>query len=240
MFIYLVSPLSTNQSFVVALNHWLLRTFVFRPNAAPHLLTHLLMSLPLLLFLFSKPHCVWLPTTLKVLCWTWVIIVKFPARNNAFLDKIFVNSLRKFNVYLRSPLRSSDHCILKLMPKIYGHLGHIALTKDRHVRFRRRNCDTSAIISLQHMLNSTDFDIFYNPDLSFYVKTLSSYINFILDICCPFETLYIRTDCFSSPKTERKSIQLRWQNAGEEIIHIDKERNQMLQWKVCTYLIGNL
>ena len=130
-------------------------------------------------------------------------IVNFPTRNNAFLDKIFVNSLKHFNVYLRAPLGSSDHCILKLMPKIYGHLGHIALTKDRHVRVRRRNCDTSAIISLQHMLNSTDFDIFYNPDLSLHVETLSSYLNFILDICCPFETLYIRTDCFSSPKLKQ-------------------------------------
>ena len=53
------------------------------------------------------------------------------------------------------------------------------------------------------MLNSTDFDIFYNPDLSLHVETLSSYLNFILDICCPFETLYIRTDCFSSPKLKR-------------------------------------
>ena len=41
-----------------------------------------------------------------------------------------------------------------------------------------------------------DFNIFYNPDLS-------SYLNFILDICCPFETLYIRTDCFSSPKLKQ-------------------------------------
>ena len=130
-------------------------------------------------------------------------IVNFPTRNNAFLDKIFANSLEHFNVYLRAPLGSSDHCILKLMPKIYGYLGYIALTKDRHVRVRRRNCDTSAIISLQHMLNSTDFDIFYNPDLSLHVETLSSYLNFILDICCPFETLYIRTDCFSSPKLKR-------------------------------------
>ena len=91
-----------------------------------------------------------------------------------FLDKTFVNSLEHFNVYLRAPLGSSDHCILKLMPKIYGHLGHISLTKDRYVKVGCRNCDTNAIISLQHMLNSTDFDIFYNPYLSLHVETLSS------------------------------------------------------------------
>ena len=79
----------------------------------------------------------------------------------------------------------------------------LPLTKDRHVRVKRRNCDISAIIPLQHMLNSTDFDIFYNPDLFLHVETLSSYLNFILDICCPFETLYIRTDCFSSPKLKQ-------------------------------------
>ena len=42
-------------------------------------------------------------------------IVNFPTRNNAFLDKIFVNSLKHFYVYLRVPLGSSDHCILELM-----------------------------------------------------------------------------------------------------------------------------
>ena len=57
MLMYLVSPFSANQSFLVALNHWLLQTFIFGPNAPPHLSMHLLMSLPLLLFLFSKPHC---------------------------------------------------------------------------------------------------------------------------------------------------------------------------------------
>ena len=58
MFIYLVSPFSVNQSFLVALYHWLLRTFIFHPNAPPYLLMHLRMSLPLLLFLFLKPDCV--------------------------------------------------------------------------------------------------------------------------------------------------------------------------------------
>ena len=36
MFIYLVSPFSVTQSFLVALNHRLLRTFIFHPNA-PHI-----------------------------------------------------------------------------------------------------------------------------------------------------------------------------------------------------------
>ena len=100
------------------------------------------------------------------------------------------------SIHCKPTSGTSNSCILKLMPKIYGHLGHIALTKDRHVRVRRRNCDTSAIISLQHMLNSTDFDIINNPDLSLHVETLSSYLNFILEICSPFETINIRTDFF--------------------------------------------
>ena len=75
-------------------------------------------------------------------------IQNFPTRNNAFLDKIFVNSLKYFNVYLRAPLGYSDHCIHKLLSKIYDPFGHISLTKDRHDRVRRRNGDTNAIISL--------------------------------------------------------------------------------------------
>ena len=75
-------------------------------------------------------------------------IVNLPNRNNAFLDKIFVNSLEHFNVYLSAPLGSSDHCILKLIQKIYSHLSHISLTKDQHAKVRHRNCDTEAIISL--------------------------------------------------------------------------------------------
>ena len=137
MYIYLVSPFSANQSFLIAVNHWLLRTFTFRPNAPPHLLMHLLMSLPLLLFLFSIPHCVWLPVSLIVviplfcLCWTWVILLIFPPEIMPFLTNFFINSLEHFSVYLRAPLGSSDQCILKLMPKIYGHFSHIFLTKDR-------------------------------------------------------------------------------------------------------------
>ena len=53
------------------------------------------------------------------------------------------------------------------------------------------------------MLHSDDFDIFYDPDLSLQVASLSSYFNFIPDMCCPFETLYIHTDCFSSVKLKQ-------------------------------------
>ena len=124
-------------------------------------------------------------------------IVNFFTRNNAFLDKIFVDPPKHFNVYLRASLGSSSHCVLTLWPKIYGLLGHISPTKDP-ARVRRQNWDNIAIISLQHKLNSTDIDNFCNSDLSLHVETLSSCFDLILDICCPLET-----DCFSSPNLKQ-------------------------------------
>ena len=100
-------------------------------------------------------------------------IVNLPTQNNAFLDEIFDASLEHFIVYLSAVFGSSDHCISKLKPKIYGHFGYISLTKDRHVKFGRSNCDTNAIISIRLMMNSTAFDIFYNPDLSLHVETVA-------------------------------------------------------------------
>ena len=95
------------------------------------------------------------------------------------------------------------------------------------------------------MLNSTAFDIFYNPDLSLHVETLSSYLNFILDICCPFETLYIRTDCFSSPKLKQiRRLKEKAYKCGDKTqvkklsISIKKEIKCLNEMYVCT-LIGN-
>ena len=163
------------------------------------------MSLPLLFSFFSKPDCVWSPVTLIVAipfffpCWTWVILQTFPPEIKLFWTRIFINYLEHFYVYLRAPLGSSDHCFLKLMPKIYGPLSHISVTKDRYGGVRCQNCGINAILSLQPMSNWTDFNILYDPEQSLHVETLSSYLNFILDICCPCQNYYIRTDCFFSP-----------------------------------------
>ena len=52
------------------------------------------------------------------------------------------------------------------------------------------------------MLNPTYFHI-YDPDLSLHFGSLSFNFNFILDTCCPFKSVYIRTDSFSSPKLKQ-------------------------------------
>ena len=135
VFIYIGSPFSANQSFLAALNHWLLRTFKFHAQCSPtsfdaftdeftsFIVPFLEISLCMIAGDFNRCDTAFLSLL------NLSNIVNFPIRNNAFLDKFFVNSLKHFNVYLRAPLGSSDHCILKLLPKIYGHLGRIASDK---------------------------------------------------------------------------------------------------------------
>jgi hypothetical protein len=53
------------------------------------------------------------------------------------------------------------------------------------------------------MLEQTDFTVFNNPDLSTECETLTSYLNFCFNICCPVESILVKPDRVSSACLKR-------------------------------------
>ncbi len=63
-------------------------------------------------------------------------IVHFPTRDQAYLDHVYVNHTSLFATRRRAPLSTSDHAIIRIMPKIYS--------KEHHQAFIRRSCRASS------------------------------------------------------------------------------------------------
>ncbi len=53
--------------------------------------------------------------------------------------------------------------------------------------------------NLSTMLEQTDFSLFYSPSVDESVETVTSYVRFCYDICCPVEKLFIYPHKISSP-----------------------------------------
>ena len=131
-------------------------------------------------------------------------LVTFPTRMNAQLDGIFVNCESLFHVKKAAPISSSDHCSLILCPKVYGKASQMSAVRRRSKQIvRRHDCSKENRLRLQCMVDSTDFSLFSNSDPSIFCDTLTDYLNFCFDICCPLETIYIDTDRFSSALLKR-------------------------------------
>ena len=126
-------------------------------------------------------------------------VVHFPTRLNAQLDSIFTNDKHVFTVCNRAPLSSSDHCIIALQPKIYCKDNYRVFIKKDCRTIKHRNCSEENIEKLRDMLSTTDFSIFNNNDASKYCESLTDYLKFCYEMCCPLETIFIHPQRFNSP-----------------------------------------
>ncbi|MGL5708737.1 MAG: reverse transcriptase family protein [Aeromonas sp.] len=126
-------------------------------------------------------------------------VVTFTTRDDAKLDLAFVTDASYFYATKKAPLGNSDHCIIKLLPRIYSRSMQRAITTSRFHRIHRRKCDEDSMDQLRHMLDLTDFEVLADDDISVECDTITEYLNFCFDICCPVETILIRPDRFASP-----------------------------------------
>ena len=132
-----------------------------------------------------------------------VNVVSFPTRLDSQLDHVYVNNPGIFSIKKRAPISNSDHCIIFMQPKIYSKSNHKLQARCNFRTLQRRNCSPENLEKLRDMIYFTDFSIFNNPDHSSHCEHLTDYLNFCFNTCCPVETIYIRTDRFSSPLLKR-------------------------------------
>ncbi|CAH8828947.1 unnamed protein product [Trichobilharzia szidati] len=133
-------------------------------------------------------------------------VVNFPTRLDNSLDLVFINDFGIYEARKRAPLFNSDHCIVRVLPKIFGKLhkrtfSHLS-KKTVHGCYSMEN-----VHNLRSMLKDTKWDLFKEDSLDDTISNITSYLKFCLDTCCPRETLFIRFDRFSSPQLKKLSRQ---------------------------------
>nr|CAH8866336.1 unnamed protein product [Trichobilharzia regenti] len=124
-------------------------------------------------------------------------LVKFNTRLDKSLDLVFINDRDVYETRRRAPLLNSDHCIIRILPKVYGKLQRKLfshLTKKIH----ERSYSHDNILALRSMLHDTNWELFTDDKLDATVSNITDYLKFCLDICCPYETLFSRFDRISS------------------------------------------
>ncbi len=124
-------------------------------------------------------------------------------RDQAYLDHVYVNHPSLFATRRRAPLSTSDHAIIRIMPKIYSKEHHQAFTRRSCRVIKQRALAPSNIANYQSMLEATDFSIFKTESINEYADSLSDYCQFCFDTCCPLETIYVSTTKISSPHLNR-------------------------------------
>nr|CAH8873648.1 unnamed protein product [Trichobilharzia regenti] len=125
-------------------------------------------------------------------------IVNFATRLGKKLDLVFINDVGIYEAHKRAPLLNSDHCIIRVLPKIYskshkGVLSHL-YSKVQQICYSKDNID-----KLRCMLKGTNWDLFTEQTLDETITNTTDYLKFCFEICCPKETLFIRFDRLSSP-----------------------------------------
>ncbi len=126
-------------------------------------------------------------------------IVQFPTRDQAYLDHVYVNHPSLFATRRRAPLSTSDHAIIRILPKIYSQEHHQVFIKTSRRVVRQRILAPSNIENYQTMLEATNFSIFKSESIQDYADSLAEYYQFCFDTCCPLEAVYVSATNVSSP-----------------------------------------
>ena len=129
-------------------------------------------------------------------------VVDFPTRLNAHLDLLSINDVGTYVTRKRAPLSSSDHCIIRVLPKVYGKHGkstHIHLIK----KVIYRNYSEENLQNLKKVFRTTNWELFTDDSIENTTDVITCYLKFCFDICCPTETFFLSFDRLTSPQLKR-------------------------------------
>nr|CAH8865766.1 unnamed protein product [Trichobilharzia regenti] len=129
-------------------------------------------------------------------------IVKFPTRLDKTLDLVFINDEEIYEVRRRAPIMNSDHCIIRILPKIYSR-SHFNIFSNLSKKTQQRCYSQENMLKLRCMLNDTNWELFNEHKLDDTISNLTDYLKFCLDICCPKQIIFKRMDRFSSPHLKK-------------------------------------
>ncbi|CAH8866178.1 unnamed protein product [Trichobilharzia szidati] len=130
-------------------------------------------------------------------------VVNFPTRQDTSLDLVFMNDSGIYEARKRAPLSNSDHCIVRVLHKVYGKLHRKALS-NLSKKVVHRCYSNENVQHLRNMLSDTRWDLFNVFSLDDTISNITSYLKFCFEICCPKETLFVKFDHFSSPQLKKQ------------------------------------
>ena len=129
-------------------------------------------------------------------------VVDFPTRLNAHLDLVFINDVGTYVTRKRAPLSSSDHCIIRVLPKVYGKHG-----KSTHIHHTKkviyRSYSEENLQNLKNMFRTTNWEVLTDDSIENTTDVITCYLKFCFDICCPTETFFLSFDRLTSPQLKR-------------------------------------
>ncbi|CAH8833579.1 unnamed protein product, partial [Trichobilharzia szidati] len=131
-----------------------------------------------------------------------VNIVKFPTRLDKTLDLVFTNDAEIYEARRRAPIMNSDHCIIRILPKIYSRY-HSNILSNLSRKTQQRCYSQENVLKLRCMLSDTNWELFTEHTLDDTISNLTDYLKFCLDVCCPKQILFKRIDRFSSPHLKK-------------------------------------
>ncbi|CAH8500208.1 unnamed protein product [Schistosoma mattheei] len=129
-------------------------------------------------------------------------VVDFPTRLDANLDVVFINDMGVYATRKRAPLSSSDHCIIRVLPKVYGKHGKSTLLHQTK-KVKYRNYSEENIRNLKNMFHTTNWELFTDDSLENTTDVITCYLKFCFDICCPTETIFVTFDRLTSSQLKR-------------------------------------
>ncbi|CAH8656416.1 unnamed protein product [Schistosoma margrebowiei] len=129
-------------------------------------------------------------------------VVDFSTRLDAHLDFVFINDVGIYATRKRSPLSSSDHCIIHVLPKVYGRHGRSTLLHQTK-KVKYRNYSEGNIRNLKNMFHTTNWELFTDDSLEITTDVITCYLKFCFDICCPTETTFVGFDRLTSSQLKR-------------------------------------
>ena len=122
-----------------------------------------------------------------------------PTRGNSVLDRVITNHPNLFSLKLKSPISTSDHCVLLVRPTVYSRTGHHSFTQTNQIRLRLRNFSPNNVALLNQSLTVAVSWFFTNSSLFHCVNLFTKTMNSIFDLCCPLEKLLVCNGRLASP-----------------------------------------
>jgi hypothetical protein len=138
-------------------------------------------------------------TTLPLKMLNFNDIVNFPTRMDVQLDNVFVSDINLYRCKRHAPISTSDHCVIRILPKIYGKVNSKNFTGSQYSVYRKRDTCQKNIQNLKDMVMLTDFSIFQEESIDRYTEVFTDYLKFCYDVCCPTSIYFVSPLKLSTP-----------------------------------------
>ena len=136
-------------------------------------------------------------------------IVTFNTRDDAQLDFVFTNQPKCFSAKKHAPLSTSDHCVIRIIPKVSKTYQQQPFFR-RQKKIRLRDNSPTKLQLLYDTLSNLNLDPLHQLPLDRMTDELTCTLNAAYDICCPMVTYIVQ-------EHKVTSSHLKWLRRQKEI-----------------------